>query len=135
MTIFDPYTFENRPRQKYEEGEKALVTRARCEEPIDLVDDNGDYVGNTTHLFISKEDGSVRYVKIARGGFLGFGTTSKVLPWKDLEYDASEDCFVLSNANRNEGRGDGARGSSPETGESEKSQRRAGVGLNFLPMA
>lgn len=56
-------------------------------------------LGKVEELVLDKADGSVRYVVLSFGGFLGMGDKLFALPWKQLDYSPEDKCFIV-NLNR-----------------------------------
>lgn len=55
----------------------------------------GDKLGTIDDLMIDKVSGQVRYAVMEFGGFLGMGTDRYPIPWNMLEYDTSQEGYVV----------------------------------------
>ena len=53
-------------------------------------------LGKIEEIILDKNKGCARYVILSFGGFLGMGEKWFALPWKALNYDISNDCFILN---------------------------------------
>ncbi len=56
---------------------------------------SGDKLGSVDSLMIDKQSGQVRFAVMEFGGFLGMGTDRFPVPWSMLEYDTSNDGYVV----------------------------------------
>jgi sporulation protein YlmC with PRC-barrel domain len=57
---------------------------------------SGDKLGSIETLMVDKQSGQVRYAVLSFGGFLGMGTERYPLPWSSLQYDTSQDGYVVN---------------------------------------
>ena len=55
----------------------------------------GEKLGSIDDLMIDKISGQVRYAVMEFGGFLGMGTDRYPIPWNMLNYDTSQDGYVV----------------------------------------
>lgn len=55
----------------------------------------GEDLGSIKDVVIDINDGCIAYAALAFGGFLGLGEDLYAIPWEALEYNASDDSFVL----------------------------------------
>ncbi|MGK6306258.1 PRC-barrel domain-containing protein [Variovorax sp. DT-64] len=55
----------------------------------------GEKLGTIDDLMIDKISGQVRYAVMEFGGFLGIGTDRYPIPWNMLEYDTSQEGYVV----------------------------------------
>jgi sporulation protein YlmC with PRC-barrel domain len=55
----------------------------------------GEKLGTIDDLMIDKISGQVRYAVMEFGGFLGMGTDRYPIPWNMLEYDTSQEGYVV----------------------------------------
>lgn len=59
----------------------------------------GEHLGHIADVVIGKRDGRVKYAVMSFGGFLGIGEEFHPMPWETLDYDESQNGFVV-NMNR-----------------------------------
>jgi hypothetical protein len=52
-------------------------------------------LGSIRDVVLDKLDGNVRYAVLQFGGFFGMGSKLFALPWELLNYDESEDAYVI----------------------------------------
>jgi sporulation protein YlmC with PRC-barrel domain len=55
----------------------------------------GEKLGTIDDLMIDKISGQVRYAVMEFGGFLGMGTDRYPIPWNMLDYDTSQEGYVV----------------------------------------
>src|SRR5579859_5214805 len=60
-----------------------------------IVNRQGDDLGKVEEIMIDVRRGSVAYVVMSRGGFLGMGDKLFAVPWSALTLDADRHCFIL----------------------------------------
>lgn len=53
-------------------------------------------LGTIIEIMIDKVSGQVAYVVLESGSFLGIGGKLFAIPWKSLNYDPSQECFILN---------------------------------------
>jgi sporulation protein YlmC with PRC-barrel domain len=61
-----------------------------------VYDPNGTKIGEIGHLMIEKKSGSVRYVVMSFGGFVGLGHSHYPLPWNAIKYDSGREGYVTN---------------------------------------
>ena len=62
---------------------------------------DNEYVGDIKEIMIDVPHGSVAYVVLATGGFLGMGEMLHAIPWSALVMDTDAKCFRVGlSANR-----------------------------------
>lgn len=57
---------------------------------------SGEDLGDINEVVIDKNSGTINYLVLDFGGFLGFGNKFFAVPWKNFTYNDEEDCFVLN---------------------------------------
>ena len=57
---------------------------------------NQDVLGKVEELVLDKQDSMVRYVVLARGGFMGVGSEFYAIPWAVLEYCTDNNGFKVN---------------------------------------
>jgi len=62
-----------------------------------LVNRKGDELGSVQDIMIDVRRGSVAYVVMSCGGFLGLGDKLFAIPWSALTLDADRHCFILDS--------------------------------------
>ena len=60
-----------------------------------LVNRKGDELGSVQDIMIDVRRGSVAYIVMSSGGFLGMGDKLFAIPWSALTLDADRHCFIL----------------------------------------
>lgn len=53
-------------------------------------------IGEIEEIVMDKVTGETRYVVLATDGFLGMGEKYFALPWKSIDYNKDEECFILN---------------------------------------
>jgi hypothetical protein len=53
-------------------------------------------LGQVEEIMLDKREGTVRYVVLSFGGFLGMGDKLFAIPWNAFHFDPAEDCFILN---------------------------------------
>lgn len=53
-------------------------------------------LGDIAEVVIDKASGTVNYLVLDFGGFLGFGNKFFAVPWNLFMYNNDEDCFILN---------------------------------------
>lgn len=53
-------------------------------------------LGTVHEIVLDKRNGSVRYVVLSFGGFLGLGDKLFAIPWSAISYDKEEKSFILN---------------------------------------
>ena len=56
----------------------------------------GKKIGDIDHLMIDKISGRVTYAVMSFGGFLGLGHSHYPIPWSALNYDPTEQAYIVS---------------------------------------
>ncbi|MDP3176090.1 MAG: PRC-barrel domain-containing protein [Phenylobacterium sp.] len=72
----------------------SLITSSRVTD-TPVFNREGDRIGRIEDLSIDKLSGQVRYALLSFGGFLGIGERYHPLPWAVLDYDTTQDGYVL----------------------------------------
>lgn len=74
-----------------------LGSALRVDEIIgtELRNPQDEYLGEVDDVILDPEDGSIRYVAVSRGGFLGIGADTVAVRWDDLRVTAGMNSFVL----------------------------------------
>lgn len=63
---------------------------------VDVMNPKGESLGTIEALMLNKVEGTVAYVVLSFGGFLGMGDKLFAMPWSAFSYNEKEDCFILS---------------------------------------
>lgn len=63
---------------------------------VDVENSQEENLGKIEEIILDKVTGSVRYVVLSFGGFLGLGDKLFALPWNSISYDESRDSFILN---------------------------------------
>lgn len=77
------------------EGPGPEVMAADTLEGDDVVNMQGENLGNIKDIMIDVRSGKVAYAVLSSGGFLGIGDKLFAIPWGALTLDADRKCFVL----------------------------------------
>ncbi|QBR84728.1 PRC-barrel domain containing protein [Legionella israelensis] len=56
----------------------------------------GENLGKVEEVILDKLQGSVSYVVLSFGGFMGMGDKLFAMPWEIFSYDENEDCFIIN---------------------------------------
>jgi sporulation protein YlmC with PRC-barrel domain len=91
------------PAVSADDGETGMTTTTSTHDVIssDRVEGTtvyntaGEKLGTIDDLMIDKISGQVRYAVMEFGGFLGMGTDRYPIPWNMLEYDTSQEGYVV----------------------------------------
>ena len=78
------------------EGPGPYVMAADTLEGDDVVNAQGEDLGNIKSIMIDVPSGRVAYAVLSSGGFLGIGDKLFAIPWNALTLDADNKCFVLN---------------------------------------
>lgn len=65
---------------------------------VEVTNDANESLGKIEELVLDKFSGEVRYAVLSFGGILGIGDKLFALPWKALDYDPSQQQFVIGIA-------------------------------------
>ncbi|MBC7634876.1 MAG: PRC-barrel domain-containing protein [Acetobacteraceae bacterium] len=57
---------------------------------------DGEKLGSIDDLVIDKLSGQVRFAVMSFGGFLGIGENYHQIPWDGLQYDKSQDGYLIN---------------------------------------
>jgi sporulation protein YlmC with PRC-barrel domain len=71
------------------------VLSADSFEGEDVVNVQGENLGDIKEIMIDVQNGRVAYAVLSSGGFLGLGDKLFAIPWSALTLDADRKCFVL----------------------------------------
>lgn len=61
----------------------------------DVVNSQGEDLGDIEEIMLDVESGRIAYGVLACGGFLGMGKKLVAIPWDALKLDADNKCFIL----------------------------------------
>jgi sporulation protein YlmC with PRC-barrel domain len=56
----------------------------------------GESLGEIEDLMLDKLEGTVEYVVLSFGGFLGLGDKLFAMPWSIFTYNTKRECFVIN---------------------------------------
>ncbi len=63
---------------------------------VDVRNPENENLGNVEAIMLDKYQGTVQYVVLSFGGFLGMGDKFFAMPWEIFSYDDDKDCFVIN---------------------------------------
>lgn len=63
---------------------------------IKVLNQQDETLGQIDDIVLDVPRGSIAYVAMASGGFLGLGERLFAVPWTALTYDAGRKCFVMN---------------------------------------
>ena len=78
------------------EGPGPYVMAADTLEGDDVVNAQGEKLGDIKSIMIDVPSGRVAYAVLSSGGFLGIGEKLFAIPWSALTLDADNKCFILN---------------------------------------
>ena len=78
------------------EGPGPYVMAADTLEGDDVVNAQGEKLGDIKSIMIDVPSGRVAYAVLSSGGFLGIGDKLFAIPWSALTLDADNKCFILN---------------------------------------
>lgn len=78
------------------EGPGPYVMAADTLQGDDVVNAQGEDLGDIKSIMIDVPSGRVAYAVLSSGGFLGIGDKLFAIPWHALTLDADNKCFVLN---------------------------------------
>lgn len=78
------------------EGPGPYVMEADTLEGDDVVNAQGEKLGDIKSIMIDVPSGRVAYAVLSSGGFLGIGDKLFAIPWSALTLDADNKCFILN---------------------------------------
>jgi sporulation protein YlmC with PRC-barrel domain len=78
------------------EGPGPYVMEADTLEGNDVVNAQGEKLGDIKSIMIDVPSGRVAYAVLSSGGFLGIGEKLFAIPWNALTLDADNKCFILN---------------------------------------
>ena len=61
----------------------------------DVINNQGESVGDIEEIMIDVRSGRIAYAVLAVGGFLGIGEKYFAIPWRALTLDTDRKCFIL----------------------------------------
>lgn len=61
----------------------------------DVKDSSGNVIGKIEDIVLEKTDNKIMFAVVGFGGFLGMGEKFHPLPWDVLDYDPSQNAFVV----------------------------------------
>jgi sporulation protein YlmC with PRC-barrel domain len=64
----------------------------------DVVNHQGETLGDIEEIMLDVRSGRIAYVVLAAGGFLGIGEKYFAIPWGALTLDTDRKCFILDVA-------------------------------------
>jgi sporulation protein YlmC with PRC-barrel domain len=59
-------------------------------------DTTGTKIGEVEDVMLDKESNSILYAVVGFGGFLGMGEKFHPIPWASLDYNDSEDAYIVN---------------------------------------
>jgi sporulation protein YlmC with PRC-barrel domain len=77
------------------QGPGPEIMAADTLEGDDVINPQGDNLGEIKKIMIDVQNGRVAYAVLASGGFLGIADKLFAIPWGALTLDASRKCFIL----------------------------------------
>lgn len=77
-------------------GPGPRILSADSFEGEDVVDRNGDKVGEISEIMIDVPSGRIAYAVLSVGGILGMGDRLHAIPWSALTLDAENKCFIIN---------------------------------------
>lgn len=77
------------------EGPGPEVMAADTLEGDDVINPQGENLGEIKKIMIDVQSGRVAYAVLSTGGFLGIANKLFAIPWGALTLDASRKCFIL----------------------------------------
>ncbi len=63
---------------------------------LKVKNDQDEDLGEIETIMLHKVDGTVAYVVLSYGGFLGMGNKLFAVPWNMFTYNAAKDCLILA---------------------------------------
>lgn len=61
----------------------------------DVYNLQAEKLGKIQNIMLDVNEGKIRYVVLASGGFLGMGDRLFAIPWSALKHDPDHQCFLL----------------------------------------
>mgnify|MGYP001308188000 CR=1 FL=1 len=58
----------------------------------------GNDVGEIKDIVLDKLSNNIMFAVVSFGGVLGMGQKYHPLPWKELDYDPSQNCYVITQS-------------------------------------
>jgi sporulation protein YlmC with PRC-barrel domain len=77
------------------EGPGPRVMAADTLEGNDVKNTAGEHLGAINHIMLDVPTGRVAYAVLSFGGFLGMGDKLFAIPWRALNLDTENKCFIL----------------------------------------
>ncbi len=62
---------------------------------INVVNTNGEDLGQIEDIVIDKITGTVQYIVLSFGGYLGYYQKLFAIPWSSIKYELDDDKFLL----------------------------------------
>lgn len=62
----------------------------------DVKDTSGHKIGEVEDVVLDKTSNNIMFAVVSFGGFLGIGEKFHPVPWSSLDYDESEDSYVVN---------------------------------------
>ena len=62
----------------------------------DVYDTAGQKIGEVKDIVLEKTSNNILFAVVSFGGFLGVGEKYHPVPWSSLDYDESEDSYVVN---------------------------------------
>jgi len=59
-------------------------------------DTSGQKIGQVEDIVLDKQSNNIMYAVVGFGGFLGMGEKYHPMPWAALDYDESQDSYVVN---------------------------------------
>lgn len=63
---------------------------------VEVKNPQNEDLGKVEAVMLDKYDGTVRYVVLSFGGFLGMGDKLFAMPWEVFSYNEDKDCFIIN---------------------------------------
>lgn len=77
------------------EGPGPEIMSASSLEGDDVVNSEGENLGEIKEIMIDVQSGRVAYAVLSTGGLLGIGDKLHAIPWGALKLDVARECFIL----------------------------------------
>jgi sporulation protein YlmC with PRC-barrel domain len=83
----------SRPEDRSGPGPEVMA--ASDFEGEDVVNHQGETLGDIEEIMLDVRSGRIAYAVLAAGGFLGIGEKYFAIPWRALTLDTDRKCFIL----------------------------------------
>ncbi len=116
---------ENDDQIRRQIGQGAILASRLME--FDVMGSNGDSIGSIEDIVVDLQEGSVAYVALGSGGFLGLGEDLFAVPFDELQIDANRDTVsVDATEDQLEQAGGFSRANWPESTDENWAEPRMG---------